>query len=149
MTEEEYLYRGTTPGWPGTEGIQQARVTPTTTDPLVATLFAIESRNHGRGIILVGLRRSFEGLIGKPNYFAIVECAVNVMLPPVEFAGRVVREVDIERSIEILTGMGYRLPVRIAKGALLSILNDTHSASDRLNLEQIRHYNRCIFEETQ
>ena len=54
MSIGPYLYRGTTAGWPGNSVLQAERITCTSTDPLVATLFAIECRNHGRAIIAAG-----------------------------------------------------------------------------------------------
>jgi hypothetical protein len=148
MAEEgSYLYRGTTPGWPGTRGVQEAGVTPTTTDPLVATLFAIECRNHGQAIILVAPGKVFAALIGKRNHFAIVECAVNIMVPPDVFARNAVRVVDADQSIAILNELGFRLPIRIARGSLLTVLNDTHAEGYRMSFEQIQHYDRRVFEE--
>jgi hypothetical protein len=64
-----YLYRGTTEGWPGSLALQNERMTCTTTDPLVATFFAIECRNHGSALILAAPSRLFEGLFGPPNHF--------------------------------------------------------------------------------
>lgn len=40
--EVTYLYRGTTLGWPGTPTTSGEGITPTSTDPLIATLFAVE-----------------------------------------------------------------------------------------------------------
>jgi hypothetical protein len=145
--DSRYLYRGTTRGWTGTEALQNTGVSPTTTDPLVATLFAIECRNHGPGTVLVIPQEPLAGLIGKANYFSIIECAVNIMLPPTELLRYAVLELQVDRSVAILAEIGFgRLPQRIASGSFLTVLNDTHAASHRLSIEQIRQFNRRIFE---
>jgi hypothetical protein len=125
VEEDEYLYRGTTRGWPGNECLRTERITCTTTDPLVATLFAIECRNRGPAVVLVARRKPFEGLIGPPNYFAIVECAVNVLVAPLDFASQAVLTLDVDQAITILGEMGFdRLPARISgQVALREALN--------------------------
>src|SRR4051794_8251089 len=70
-TQVRYLYRGTTRDWPGNECLRHEGVTCTTTDPLVATLFAIESRNHGPAVILAVRRGVFEEL-AESNYFSVI-----------------------------------------------------------------------------
>jgi hypothetical protein len=37
-----YLFRGTSIGWPGNKTLQKVKMTPTSTDPFVATLFALD-----------------------------------------------------------------------------------------------------------
>ena len=88
MSIGPYLYRGTTAGWPGNSVLQEEQITCTSTDPLVATLLPIECRNHGRAVILAAKRANFDGLLGPANHFSVIESAVNLHVPPLEFARR-------------------------------------------------------------
>jgi len=140
-----YLYRGTTMGWPGAATTRLGRMTPTTTDPLIAALFAIEARNKGRAILLAVRRGSIPEL-NEMNHFTIFESAVNLDISPSEFAERaeVVMEVDV--ALEYLRMIGTaNLPVRIqGNNALHEYLRDNHSTGSRLNLGQIRHFNQLM-----
>ena len=111
-----YLYRGTTVGWPGNTCLQEQQITCTTTDPLVATLFAIECRNHGRAVILAARRDLFEELIGSDELLFCDRMrrqlcdALRSNLPAM---AEVV--LDVDRVIEILRELGFeRSPVRIS-----------------------------------
>src|SRR5277367_951504 len=96
-----YLYRGTTLGWPGNM-LQELRITCTTTDPLVATLFAVECRNHGRPAILVARSDLFGELNAEENFFSVIECAINVRVSPLEFAAMAEVVLDVDNSLAIL-----------------------------------------------
>lgn len=149
MTNPPYLYRGTTVGWPGSRMLQEENITCTTTDPLVATLFAVECRNHGRAVILVARRELFRELHGAPNYFSVSEAAVNLQIVPVEFAKLAEIALGVERSIEILCEIGFQdIPVRLAGyAALQDEIDESHATGFRLNVQQIRHFNTRIFEQ--
>jgi hypothetical protein len=71
MSFGPYLYRGTTTGWPGNPVLREQNITCTSTDPLVATLFAIECRNHGRAIVAVARQDKFVGLVAPENHFVV------------------------------------------------------------------------------
>lgn len=148
MLNPTYLYRGTTIGWPGNDMLQEERITCTTTDPLVATLFAIECRNHGRAVILAARRELFEALPGLSNYFSVSESAVNLPIVPAEFAMRAEVALDVDRSLEILREMGFQgIPVRLnGLAALQQELGESHAAGLRLNEEQISLFNIRMFE---
>jgi hypothetical protein len=150
MTNPLYFYRGTTVGWAGSITLQEENITCTTTDPLVATLFAIECRNHGHAVILVARREPFRDLRGAPNYVSVGESAVNLRIVPTEFARMAELELDVGRSIEILREIGFPdLPVRLAGYAALQYeIDESHAAGRRLNAEQIRLFNTRIFETT-
>lgn len=54
------LFRGTTPGFPGNPVLQQLGITPASTDPLVATVFALEGKAiGGNAVVLAGGMRKF------------------------------------------------------------------------------------------
>jgi hypothetical protein len=148
MAKPEYLYRGTTVGWAGSKMLQEENITCTTTDPLVATLFAIECRNHGRAVILMSRRGLFIELREAPNFFSVIEAAVDLQILPVEFARMAEIELDVERSIEILNEMGFQhIPVRLTGyAALHEELDESHSAGRRLSVEQIRLFDFRVSE---
>ena len=122
-------------------------MTCTTTDPLVATFFAIECRNHSTALILAAPMSLFEGLIGPPNHFAEMESAVNVQILPREFAIMAKEKLDLDRSIAVLHDMGFReIPVRISRWSTLQqTLDESYKAGLRLSEEQIRLFNNRMF----
>ena len=128
--------------------LQEEQVTCTTIDPLVATLFAIECRDHGRAVILVARRELFAELHAAPNYFSVSEAAVNLQVVPVEFARMAEIALDVERSIEILREMGFQdIPVRLSGySALQDEIDESHAAGLRLNAGQIRLFNARMLE---
>jgi hypothetical protein len=137
---DRYYYRGTTVGWPGDTMLQDQKTTCTTTDPLVATLFAIECRNYGRAVVLAARRDSFGSLIGPANYFDMIESAVNLLCPPLEFERQVDFFLDVD--IELLRELGFPdMPVRLSgKTILQQELEETHSLGMRLNKDQVTQF---------
>jgi hypothetical protein len=123
--------------------LQVLRITCTSTDPLVATLFAVECRNHGRAIIAAAKRENFRGLVGPPNHFAVLESAVNLYVPPPEFAARVQIMLDVDRALAILSEIGFKdLPVRIRdkealRGRNFAVLRGG-AASERSTTSMVR-----------
>ncbi len=143
-----FVYRGTTHGWPWNPVLQRDRRTCATTDPLVATLFAIECLQHGSSAVLIASLEDFDGLIGPTNHAAIAESEVVLNLPPLDFARRASLEIDAQRSRDILVDMGFdRLPVRIGgKSALRDSINQSYNDGDRLSPDQIQEFNRRAME---
>lgn len=133
-----YLYRGTTAGWPGSSTLQAERITCTSTDPVVATLFAVECRNHGRAIVAAAKRGNFQRPLGPANHFFVLESAVNLYVPPLEFVAKAEIILDVDRALAILSEIGFEdLPVRIRdKESLRDALLQTYEAGQRLNEEQ-------------
>jgi hypothetical protein len=145
--EVRYLYRGTTLGWPGYM-LEELRITCTRTDPLVATLFAVECRNHGRPAILVARRDLFGESNADDNFFSVIECAVNVRVSPIEFAAKAEVVLDVDDSLTILRELGFEeISVRLSrKSALQDVLEDTHLRGMRLNQEQLRLFEARMLE---
>jgi hypothetical protein len=117
---------------------------------LVATLFAVECRNHGRAIIAAAKRENFRGLVGPPNHFAVLESAVNLYVPPPEFAARAQIMLDVDRALAILSEIGFKdLPVRIRdKEALRDAILQSYEAGQRLNEVQRRWFDLRMLEGT-
>lgn len=147
MSGAVYLYRGTTEGWPGNSVLQDEQITCTTTDPLVASLFAIECRNHGHAVILMARADAFVDRIGPSNHFEVMESAVNVLVPPQDFARKPDGVHEVDEVLTILAEMGFGpLPVRIRdKWALREALIGSYEAGQRLNHEQLLEFaNRLL-----
>jgi hypothetical protein len=148
FADVQYVYRGTTLGWPGNMSLQQEHITCATADPLVATLFAILARNYGQALVMAARRSLFGELVGSPNYFSVIESAVNLRLSPVEFARIAEIRLGVDKSIAILRELGFQdMPIRLrGKSALQKELEDTHLAGHRLNDVQIHLFNLRMFE---
>jgi hypothetical protein len=138
--EGPLLYRGTTPGWPGSRGLQAAGVTPMTTDPLVATLFALECLRHGPAIIQFCERAAVAGLLQPGNVLADLEREVVISVSPAEFTDRFeCGIIDVHVAREILSELGYELPPTVAdKWDLHNLLKST----PRLRDSDVREFDR-------
>ena len=142
--EVDYVYRGTTRGWPGNPGSQALQMTCTSTDPLVATLFAIQCLRHGDAVVYLAPRDSLNHLVGPRNHFDEVECAVNYRVSPSEFPRYVALELHPHKSRDILIAMGFSaIPYLINDNETLdNALEESRDLSERLNPDQIREFNR-------
>lgn len=140
--EARYLYRGTTVGWPGNPTLRDRRISCATTDPLVATLFALECRDHGVAVILAARKTTMEDRVAPANYFDIIECAVNLQCSPIEFEKNADFVLDVDDALEILRELGFtEMPVRLnGKSMLQQELEETHALGMRLNQVQIRRF---------
>ncbi len=151
---ESYYYRGTTRGWPGSPNLVEFRVTFATTDPLVATLFAIECRSRGEAAVLVASAGKFPVLHsasspvqGPVNLsFTLPEGAVELSVLPSEFERDADYIIPVEDAISLLIGLGFDpLPARIASHAQLDeLIRETYNAGQRLTLRQIHEFNRML-----
>lgn len=138
---DQHLFRGTTLGFPGGEALQQLGITSTTTDPLVATLFAIESSSHGApGVVLIALRSRLSNRIGQPNNYMELEQEVAVEQPPADFAEKAEFTVDVSVARKILIEIGFQPipPGIVGYGHLQLALRSTH----RLNSNEIQAFLR-------
>jgi len=83
------LFRGTSAGYPGSAALQKIGIAPASTDPGIATLFAIESGNYGAGVVHIATPQALRGVtIGPGNVLAAIEREVGVELTPAQFAAR-------------------------------------------------------------
>lgn len=144
----EYLYRGTTAGWVGTHANQTLPMTCTTTDPLVATYFALECLFHGHSIVQFVLRSSVERFIGPSNHFDVLESAINLGMKPQDILEYVIHFIDADDTREILESMGFdQVPYQIyGRSALDDELELSYRQGYRLTREQVREFNRLAFE---
>jgi hypothetical protein len=140
--EAEFLFRGTTEGYPGSPALQRLGVTPTSTDPAVATIFAVEASNFGKGVVQIaprGLVPTIEG-----NVLAALEAEIGVELLPLEFAKRA-RPVSVDVARGTLREMGIDIPERIPDKAHLDAALRSRS---QMSAEQIREFQRRVQEKS-
>ena len=134
------LFRGTSSNFPGSPGTVQLGITPATHDPVVATLFAMESSNYGPGIVYAASPRALSGVrIEAGNVLASLEREVGVMLPPAQFATRADTALTVGQARAILIDMGVDLPGKI-RGA--PMLQSALESTQRLTPAQIREFLR-------
>lgn len=139
------LYRGTSSGWPGNPVLSDLRITPTTTDPLVATLFAVECQRFGKGIVL-GCRRSMvERLMGPSNVLSAIESEVVIDVAPLEFVERFAEWIiGVDQARTALVEMGLDVPAFIGDKR---VLDDWLCRSTRLDAAAIAEFNRRVISE--
>ena len=137
-----YLFRGTLRSSAFGSAYQGTGVTPTSVDPIVATLFACQRVTQGPAVVLVALKSDFRDLLDGPNLACFsYECAVNIELSPSEFETRCRHCFSVHDSLAALDQLGYRLPSKLPDiGALALALTQ----SPRMPWEDIvRYVERC------
>ena len=102
------LFRGTTPGFPGNPVLQQLGITPASTDPLVATVFALEGKAiGGDAVVLTGAMRRFaSGDIEFGNVRSILEREVQVNVRPSQFEAQASYAIPVDTARKVLGDMG-------------------------------------------
>ncbi|MEM7370408.1 MAG: RHS repeat-associated core domain-containing protein [Bacteroidota bacterium] len=111
FTPDPIYYRGTTEGYPGGRSVQRTGVTPTSTDPVVSTLYAIESSKHGNPVIYFA-RKSDIGDVETFGANLAHDLEVGLGMLPDEFALKA-RSITLDQSKQILSDMGVKLPKAI------------------------------------
>jgi hypothetical protein len=105
----------------GNPGPQELRLTPTSRDPLVATLFALNCVRFGKAIVQICDRGSVADLIHPGNTLNELEREVVIGVAPAEFTERfVVDELPVSLTRQTLAEFGYELPVSIANNDVLN-----------------------------
>lgn len=142
-----YLFRGTSLGWPGNKTMQKIGLTPTSTDPLVATFFAMKSNQHGEGVVYYARWEDFKDRFGLPNVLEHRECEVVLSMLPIEFARLAKGYIPVQKAREILVSMGFQVPTAIAdRGYLTTAINQI----DRwLTREELRSFWYALIGEKQ
>jgi len=132
------FFRGTSEGFAGSPTLQEIGVTPVSTDPVVATIFAIEAENYGRGVVHIASRSDLAGVeILKGNVLAHLEREVGIGILPAEFARRASITITASQARNILSGMGIHIQLSIrGPAAVDAVLR----ATPRLTSEQIQQF---------
>jgi hypothetical protein len=130
------LFRGTTDGYPGNASLQRLGITPTSTDPAIATIFSIEAESYGKGIVYLTNSQKFNSVGMTANVLEKTELEVAVQVAPSEFVNYTTGAITTEQARGLLKEMGIELPKRITKGNISSVIEQT----PRLNEKQIKTF---------
>ncbi|MFF9072395.1 putative T7SS-secreted protein [Streptomyces sp. NPDC014872] len=131
-----HLFRGTTTGFEGSPGVQRHGITPTSSDPGVATVFATQSERFGDAIVEIYPRGALDGVPVHQGYIAR-EAEWPVELSPAELASRASAQVPSATAREILSEMGIHVPRKIGNGDIDPLLEYD---VPKLTPEQIAHF---------
>jgi hypothetical protein len=138
----EYVYRGTTVDWAGSEGLRELGFTPVTSDPVVAALFAIEASRKGAAVIYVARMEQVAPHFGTPNILSELECEHGIAVPPLDFIKRfAINPIKIDDVRTALGELGVYLPAAIGN---LRMLDEELESRARLSQGQIDAFNMKI-----
>ena len=137
--DEDYYFRGTTIGFAGSSALQGIGVTPTTTQPGVATVFATiaETKHGGSGIVYIASSSDLEGIPILPsNVLSSYEFEVAFDMLPLDFATLASDSVSANGARAILGSMGIVVASRISLSEQSGLLQSLVP----LSKSQIRHF---------
>ena len=132
------FFRCTSEGFAGSPTLQEIGVTPVSTDPVVATIFATEAENYGRGVFHIASRNDLAAVeILQGNVLADLEREVGINRLPAEFARRASLTITVSQARGILASMGIRIQssIRGPTGVDAAL-----RATPRLTPEQIQAF---------
>ena len=109
----KYLFRGTSKGYPGSRASQILNTTPTSTDPAVATAFAVQAKNYGEGTLQIALPVDLKGIKVETNVLYELEREVGVGISPMEFSKKINLQITADQARGILKEMGINVPASI------------------------------------
>jgi hypothetical protein len=129
--EVKYFFRGTSEGFEGNKSHQDIGVTPTSSDPVVATIIGIESNNYGKGVLHIALPKDLQGVAymggqGLEN----MEREIGLAIKPIEFAEKAEVTISSEQARGILKKMGIDLPRRIQKIDITPTIKNTRRLTE-------------------
>ena len=139
----EFIYRGTTLGWPGDRTSLEMGHSSTSTSPVVATLFALRCRNYGGPGVVHLLRTEDVPLSDLVNVLSELESEIVVDLTPAECESRDELTVDVDDCLRVLAQLGLSLPIRLPahRNDLKHHLLDT----PRLSRAERAEFDRLVF----
>jgi RHS repeat-associated protein len=140
FSRSKALFRGTSVGWPGSVAMQATGVVPTSSDPLVSTLFALESASKGDGVLHIALSSDLEGVVIQPGSrgtLSALEQEFEVGINATEFASRASISISVDQARTILGDMGFELPNKISS---YEELNYYMHNTPRMTSEQIGEF---------
>lgn len=137
LSGDIHLFRGTSPGWAGSPGAQATAVSATT-DPYIATVFALEARGQaGQAVVQFGPRSSI-GTFDMGNWMAAQEREVGVLMTSRDFAARAPSSVPVDTARQVLGEMGMpEPPYTVASPSARSMLLD---AAPKMTPEQVAEF---------
>ena len=121
------LFRGTSMGYAGNTASKVLPNSSTSTNPAIATLFAIEGKNHGgNNVVYVALPDNLKGVNMhiEGNVRVDIEKEVGLAITPTEFAKRVELKITADEAKGILSEMNIHLPARVGIGSSTQMLKN-------------------------
>ena len=135
-----HLYRGTTRDWQGGESLRLLGITPTTEDPVVATLFALECCKFGEALVLFCRRSAVQNLVQPSNVLVDLEREIAIGVSPLDFAASyALRSVPAMDCRNLLAELGFELPPLIENKHHLNL---ALKSSPRMSRRQIEEFDR-------
>jgi RHS repeat-associated protein len=113
------LFRGTSEGYAGSPNMQRVGVTPTSTDPAVATVFATQSEQYGNGVVHIARPEDVAGVHRYPPSLGGLESEVPLDMSPTEFADRASHTIPVSQARQILDDMGISVPQQVTNNQAL------------------------------
>lgn len=135
-----FLYRGTTRGWPGSRSSQRLGITSASSDPLVATLFALHCYGvYGQGVVYAAKADDLQSLLCAGNVLNQREREIGLQMTCEEFQHRAIRECHALEVRQHLVDLGFKahLPERLLDN---EALNRAINLSPRLTSEELRNF---------
>jgi RHS repeat-associated protein len=127
--EVNYLFRGTTAGFEGSKASQTIPITPTSSDPGVATIFSIAASKNGKGILQIALPSDLGNVSYGANVLQTLEKEIGVRLKPADFAAKASITITTDQARSILKGLGVDLPAKISISELSNVIKRTPKLS--------------------
>ena len=122
---ESPFFRGTSEGFAGGATQVKLGLTPTSTDPARATLFATESEAYGKGLLHIARKSDLAGIqVESANVRAALEMEVVFKIQPAEFAQRASITITAAEARSILGKMGIQVPERLSPADLTRLANE-------------------------
>jgi RHS repeat-associated protein len=134
--EVHYLFRGTTEGFEGSNASQQIPITPTSSDPGVATIFSIAASKNGKGIFQIALPSDLGNVTYSTNVLQTMEKEIGVGIKPADFTTKTKITITTDQARSILNVFHIKLPSKITLGDISNLLKST----PRLSQEQISEF---------
>ncbi|MFF2082373.1 RHS repeat-associated core domain-containing protein [Nocardia sp. NPDC058176] len=131
------LFRGTTQGYEGSPAAQRVGVTPTSSDPAVATIFATGAERYGEAVVQIARGEDIADIERLTGYGVISrEAEVPLDISPADFSSRASIEIPASVARSILGDMGINIPRSIDLGNMDAIMDET----PKLSSEQVREF---------
>jgi hypothetical protein len=120
--------------------VQELGITSTSVDPVVATLFGIECRRYGEGVVYLALRRRFRRLIVPPNVLGTLEREIAIAISPLHIANLADFTITALSARKILINLGFALiPAAISDYNHLQLALETRAPISEAQIREFTH----------
>ncbi len=131
------FFRGTSVDYPGSPSMIRSGIVPTSENPAVSTVYALESNNFGNGVVYIASETELSGLVKvEGNVLKDIDVEIGIETTAKDFANRAGLKITAEQSRTILKEMGINIPAWVPKDKMNQILKDLPKMTDK----QIQEY---------